>query len=363
MGGSERRESSAYSRLLHDSAASIAETLTLFAEPAPAGVTKVEWKEAITAAEGVVRHATTAGVLWKGKVSKKEGMENIRSYVQALHGFLLLSHGSTAGAGPTLLSCIGRLSRQVVNSSLSLLRGAVAGFSNSVQDTDLAVLVGCVWEACEAVKKAPVSNRVAIGRSLTQVAISVKDVIREVGEFECGTLDCNSETVKEDTTELCSSDQEGVSEAEGEAEASDESTELSNRLSAEEMQVVESVKAFGSSLFSLIKQLLHIVAGTGNASKEVQMADAKATPILEKILELSKALGVAVDELGASLYPPQEIDILQGTVTEIEGLIEHLQTEVNSLIGLMPEDFLVALNACKDAAGSLNKILEAARTP
>ncbi|MCO5613034.1 hypothetical protein L7F22_067308 [Adiantum nelumboides] len=361
MGGSGRRE--AFSRLLQESAASIAETLTLLTEPAPLGVTKVAWKDVINAAEGVARHATTAGVLWKGKVSKKEGMENISSFIQALHGFLLSSNGSTVGAGPTLLSCIDHVSRQVVNSSLSLLRGAVAGLSTSVQGTDLLVLVGCVWEACEAVKKAPVSNRIAIGRSLTQVAMSVKDVIREVGDFEQScSLPYNSETSKLDASVLCSSNHERLSETEVEADSSDESTELSTRLSAEEMQVVESVKDFASSLLGLIKQLLHVIAGTGSTSKDVQIADSKATLSWEKILEQCKALGVGVDELGASLYPPQEIDILQGTVAEIEDLIEHLQIEVYSLIGSMPEEFLLLLNASKDAAKCLNKILGAAMT-
>lgn len=361
MGGSERKEF-AFSLLLQDSAASIADTLTLFTERAPSGVTKVEWKEVITAAEGVARHATTAGILWKGKVSKKEGSENIRSYVEALQGFLLLSHGSTAGAGSTLLSCIDRVTRQVANSSLSLLRGAVAGIvSGGLQGADLPVLVGCVWEACEAVKKAPASNRVAIGRSLTQVAISVKDVLREMSDFEQqGAVQCMSENLNLDRTGECGMHHDRAPQTEGEADSSDESNELSTRLSAEEMQVVQSVKDLTSSLLSLLKQLLHVVAGTSKASKDGQMADAEATLVWEKILELSKELGVGVDELGASLYPPQELDILQGMVAEIEGLIEQLQGEVYSLVGgSMADDFLIVLSAFRDAASSLNKGLDA----
>lgn len=339
MGAKERGET-AFSQLLADSASSIADTLTLFSEAAPGGGKKVEWKEVITAAEGVAKQATTAGVLWKGKVTKKDGMDNIDSYIQALQGFLLFSHGSTVGAGTTLLSCIDLASKQMANSSLGLLRGAVAGVSNSTQEVDLPVLVGCVWEACEAVKKTPSSNRVAIGRSLTQVAISVKDVLRELGDFKQSVLQCTSDA------------------AEGEVSSSDETTEFSNNLSAEEMQVVQSVKDFVSSLLSMLKQLLHIVAGTSKASKDAQRADSDATPLLEKLLKLSKDLGIGVDELGASLYPPQEIETLQATTAEIEGLIEHIQAEVYSLIGSIPEEFFLALSTSKDAATSLNKILE-----
>lgn len=344
--GAKERGGPAVSALLEESETSIAHTLTLFREAAPGEGQKVEWKEVLAAAEGVAKHATSAGILWKGKVSKKEGFENISSYVGALQKFLLLSHGSTTGAGTTLLLCIKSVSEQVATSSLGLLRSAVAGKSNKTQEVDLPVLVGCVWEACEAVKKSPSSNRVAVGRSLTQVAISVKDVLRELGDF------------KQESGLQCTSDADTIAEAEG--SSSDESTqELSNKLSAVEMQVVQSVKNLVLSLLSMLKQLLHIVAGTSSASRDAQRADSETTLLFEKLLKLSKDLGVSVDELGASLYPPQEVETLQATTGEIEGFTEHIEAGVFGLLGSIPEDFGLAVSTSKDAAASLNRILDA----
>lgn len=48
------------------------------------------------------------------------------AYCNLLHGFLLLCHGSTVGAGPTLHASIRASAKQVTNCSLSLLKEAVS---------------------------------------------------------------------------------------------------------------------------------------------------------------------------------------------------------------------------------------------
>ncbi|KAK4358086.1 hypothetical protein RND71_023696 [Anisodus tanguticus] len=45
-------------------------------------------------------------------------------------------------------------------------------------------LVGIVWEACSALKKTPATNITAIGRAMTQLAVSMKDVLREMNELK-----------------------------------------------------------------------------------------------------------------------------------------------------------------------------------
>lgn len=44
-------------------------------------------------------------------------------------------------------------------------------------------LTGAVWEACEALKKCPSSNCIAIGRAMTQLGVYIKDIIREMNEL------------------------------------------------------------------------------------------------------------------------------------------------------------------------------------
>lgn len=44
-------------------------------------------------------------------------------------------------------------------------------------------LSGAIWEACEALKKCPSSNCIAIGRAMTQLGVIIKDIIREMNEL------------------------------------------------------------------------------------------------------------------------------------------------------------------------------------
>lgn len=54
--------------------------------------------------------------------------ENIGAYCNILHGFILLCHGNTVGAGPTLHANINVSAKQVVERSLTLLREAVSSY-------------------------------------------------------------------------------------------------------------------------------------------------------------------------------------------------------------------------------------------
>ncbi|KAK7256749.1 hypothetical protein RIF29_30207 [Crotalaria pallida] len=67
------------------------------------------------------------GMLWTGeKPDSKAIEENMTSYFNTLQGFLLLSHGSTVGAGPTLSSSIHASVKQVVDSSFRLMKETVS---------------------------------------------------------------------------------------------------------------------------------------------------------------------------------------------------------------------------------------------
>lgn len=70
-------------------------------------------------------------MLWTGKLPVvKELEENMAAYINSLQGFILLSHGSTVGAGPTLSSCILTSVKQVVDSSLMLMKESVTSYGN-----------------------------------------------------------------------------------------------------------------------------------------------------------------------------------------------------------------------------------------
>ena len=70
-------------------------------------------------------------MLWTGEKPEAKALEeNMTSYFNTLQGFLLLSHGTTVGAGTTLSSCINASVKQVVNSSYRLIVENVSFFGN-----------------------------------------------------------------------------------------------------------------------------------------------------------------------------------------------------------------------------------------
>lgn len=66
-------------------------------------------------------------MIWTGdKPESKAIEETMTSYFNNLQGFLLVSHGSKVGAGPTLSSSIHESVKQVVDSSFRLMKETVS---------------------------------------------------------------------------------------------------------------------------------------------------------------------------------------------------------------------------------------------
>ena len=71
----------------------------------------------------------TAGMLWTGETPEVKALEeNMEAYFNILQGFLLLSHGSSVRAGPTLSSFIHKSTKQVVDSSFKLFMESVSSY-------------------------------------------------------------------------------------------------------------------------------------------------------------------------------------------------------------------------------------------
>jgi hypothetical protein len=72
-----------------------------------------------------------AGMLWAGETPEVRALEeNMAAYFNMLQGFLLLSHGSTVGAGHTLSSSIHASVKQVVDCSFKLFIESVSTYGN-----------------------------------------------------------------------------------------------------------------------------------------------------------------------------------------------------------------------------------------
>lgn len=328
------------------------ETLTLLNEPAST-LEKVPWTDVRKSGEQIAKHATTAGTLWSGeKLTVGAGTENIKAFCDSLQGFLLLCHGSTVGAGPTLLNAIRFSAKQVVDSSLQLLSKAVSlcDVPDTERKTIIPQLAGCVWEACNALKKTPTTNSTAVGRNLTLVAASIKDVIREMQELketEVPVENGGASSMLENRVEDDVGD--GL-----DAESSC-SLEIDDKLSPEEMEIANSIKGFISSILKVLKELLYIIT---DISKRLKDNDTIYLYPLERISELCQEMSVQVDELGACSYPPQEVQQMKVSTQKICGYIDGLQCELQKIEGSSLEGFKLATEELDKCSITLKNILD-----
>ncbi|XP_039003604.1 uncharacterized protein LOC120130442 [Hibiscus syriacus] len=280
-------------------------------------------------------------MLWNGESpDAKQVEETTNSFFNALQGFLLLSHGSSVGAGPTLSSSIHESVKHVVDCSFRLMKEHVSlyGSRNEEKKLSMPQFVGAVWEACSALKKVPSTNVIAIGRAMTQVAVSVKDVVREMNELKPASSDLGNGTY-DDTP----------SKAESKPEDDDLSDDdLDSDLSPEEMKVAQLAQGVVSETLVVIKELIRTI--TGMLKLETPDDNGKFVDSLEKLLKICQGIGAEIDEIGACLYPPQEIDAIKLALEKISSSINGMQQEVDS--------FQTSAEPFVEACGGLRNVLK-----
>lgn len=301
----------------------IYDTLQLFERTASPTEEKVNWNDVLQMSDHLSKQATIVGMLWNGgEAPKAESLkETMESYFNALQGFLLCCHGSTAGAGPTLSSLIHVSVKKIVDSSFRLLQGSVSLYEGSYEKEkkpSIPQLSGAVWEACSSFKKVPATNITAIGRAITQVAVSMKDVLREMKEVKPAEASADINNSDEDDDD-------------------DDDDDLGNDLSPEEMEVAQMVAELVSDTITVIKELIRVITGM---IKLENPKDNGFVDSLEKLLKLCKGTGDQIDEIGACVYPPQEIvkmkqalKVIQGNLGEVEAEVEGLKNSSEAFTG------------------------------
>ncbi|KAF8394010.1 hypothetical protein HHK36_020212 [Tetracentron sinense] len=185
----------------------------------------------------------------------------------------------------------------------------INGSGNADRKLSIPQLAGAVWDVCVSLKKTPTTNYTAIGRAITQVAVSVKDVLREMKELKPGSTDPTVKIPNEAAAEEASEPRDIDSSSEG---------DLGNDLLPEEMKIAH------------------------------QSVDS-----LERLLKLCQGIGVQVDELGACLYPPQEVSAMKNAAEKISTVSDEMQAEVRSLEG-SSEAFS---QACEGLESSVRQLL------
>ncbi|QCE08560.1 uncharacterized protein LOC114190855 [Vigna unguiculata] len=331
--------------------ATIHETLQVLDRTPPSSATKVTWDDVMKMGDQVSKQATTVGMLWTGEQPESKAIEeNMASYFNTLQGFLLVSHGSTVGAGPTLSSAVHASVKQVVDSSFRLMKETISLYGTHSKDQKLSVpqLVGPVWEACSALKKTPSTNVTAIGRGMTQVAVSVKDVLREMKELKpASSNDQVDKTSGESCPEAAPEPHDGNSSED----------DIGNDLSPEEMKVAERAIEVVSDTLSFIKLLIHSIIGLLKVEKPSD--NSSFVNSMEKLLQLCQELGRQIDEIGACLYPPQEIPAIKAGSEKILSIIDTVQVEVEQLLGSSD----VFMEPCNGLRSSLRQLASELSNP
>lgn len=177
---------------------------------------------------------------------------------------------------------------------------------------------------------------------MTRVAVSVKDVLREMKELKPASRD---DPADKPVGESC---------AETESESRDDNSsegDLGNDLSPEEMKVAERAIVAVSDTLSVLKELIRCI--TGLIKLEKPNDNSSFVDSLEKLLQLCQELGQQIDEIGACLYPPQEIPSIEAALEKIHSIIDDVQVELGGLQGATD----VFLEACNVLRSSLRELL------
>ncbi|VVA94892.1 unnamed protein product [Arabis nemorensis] len=287
----------------------INDTLQLFERSTSPTQDKLSWNDVLEMSDHLSKQATIVGMLWIGESPNAEALkETMESYFNALQGFLLHCHGSMVGAGPTLSSSRQASVKQIVDSSFRLLQGSVSLYGGSYEKDkkpSIPQLTGALWETCSNLKKVPSTNIKAIGRAMRQVAVSVKDVLREMKEVKPA---CDS--------------------PDHDASADDEDEELGNDLSPQELAVAKKVAYIVSETLMMIKELIGVITNT--IKLENPEDNGGFVDLLEKLLKSCQGIGVEIDELGACVYPPQELSLMKQTVERIRGNVGEIVAHILS---------------------------------
>lgn len=209
----------------------------------------------------------------------------------------------------------------------------IAESSNREKRLSIPQLAGAVWDSCVAFKKNPTTNCTAVGRAITQVAVSVKDVLREMGELkEFKSTAASDGSGGEDSikaAESTSTDEEGDDLAEA---------DIGDDLSAEEMAVAKLIVAVVSDTLTVIKELIRYISGLLK-SPSLKVNTKESTDSLEKLLTCCQEMGSEVNELGASVYPPQEVYQMKSSAEKMHDLVNKMRIEVTSLEGSSSDVF------------------------
>lgn len=153
---------------------------------------------------------------------------------------------------------------------------------------------------------------------MTQIAVSIKDVNREMKE-----LKPTSEEAAKPDNEVSKPDHDSDNSSEG---------DLGSDLSPEEMKIAELATEVVSSTLETIKEVIRSISGLLK-NPQTQNESNETVDSLEKLLTVCQSMGLQVDEIGACLYPPQEVSAIRTASEKMVNLVGEMQAELEKIKG------------------------------
>ena len=187
---------------------------------------------------------------------------------------------ATVTVGRSLLSAL----RQSV---LSLQATVIEGGEVNVQRA------GQVWEVCQAVEKAPVSDKDAVGREVAGVLRMIKDAKQEVSQMR--------------VTEVTS--EEGRSRTAATDDDDDFEDDNDDEMTAEEYALVPVTTDFISFAFSVTRLVYSLILKAPPSTHHTQW--------MEEQLTVLRSVSSTIDSLVHALYPPQSSTTLSTTFSSL----------------------------------------------
>lgn len=184
---------------------------------------------------------------------------------------------------------------------------------------------------------------------MTQVAVSMKDVLREMQELKPSSADEQPDESSSSAADKPQDDDDDMNDS------SSDVGDLGSDLSPEEMKVAQAAIRVISETLSVVKELIRSITGLLKREKMNEVSDGVES--LEKLLKLCQETGVQIDELGACLYPPQELDSIASVSDAVSGLIDEMQEELDKISG-STVGFRQASGNLKEALAKLKSEVE-----
>lgn len=161
------------------------------------------------------------------------------------------------------------------------------------------------------------------------MAVSVKDVLREMNELkpEAPTASTDASPKDDDS----------------------EDEEFGDDLSPEEMFVAQLATKAVSDMLLALKEVIRFVSGLHKKSNDEKKEHVNA---LDRLLRRCQEIGNLANELGASVYPPQETSVLKSTAEKMYIVIDEIQ-KVVEMVGGSHESFSASFEGLESSLKKL----------